>query len=134
MFEYSNHLNTRLVWYSNGRFVSGRQMVRNSNGGLKTGQKKLVYGPKCPVFEWSAKASDYYLKTRHPYCTPCTVFRWIRYSGVQYSNGHYNLTLHTCLETGYKKPVLLRLVLQIPSHITVTVLKKFLKMPKNAMC
>ena len=25
---YSNHLNTRLVWYSNGIFVSGCQMVR----------------------------------------------------------------------------------------------------------
>ena len=25
--EYSNHLNTGLVWYSNGRFVSGCQMV-----------------------------------------------------------------------------------------------------------
>ena len=39
-FLYSYHLNTGLVWYSNGRFVSGCQMVRYSNGGLKTGLKK----------------------------------------------------------------------------------------------
>ena len=38
--KYSNHLKTGLVWYSNGRFVSGCQMVRYSNGGLKTGLKK----------------------------------------------------------------------------------------------
>ena len=33
--KYSNHLNTGLVWYLNGRFVSGCQIVRLSNGGLK---------------------------------------------------------------------------------------------------
>ena len=27
-FEYSNHLNAGLVWYSNGRFVSDCQMVQ----------------------------------------------------------------------------------------------------------
>ena len=26
-YNYSNHLNTGLVWYSNGQFVSGSQMV-----------------------------------------------------------------------------------------------------------
>ena len=35
--QYSNHLNTGLVWYSNGRFVSGCQKVLYLNGGLKTG-------------------------------------------------------------------------------------------------
>ena len=48
---YSNHVNNGLVWYSNGRFVSGCQMVRYLNGGLKTGLKKTVYGPKCLVLE-----------------------------------------------------------------------------------
>ena len=57
--EYSNHLNTRLVWYSNGRFVSSCPMVRYLNGGLKTRLKKPVYGPKCLVFEWSAKSLDF---------------------------------------------------------------------------
>ena len=58
--EYSNHLNTGLVWYSNGRFaVSGCQMVWYSNVGLKTGLKKPVYGPKCIVLEWSAKSHDF---------------------------------------------------------------------------
>ena len=33
--QYSNHLNTGLVWYWNGRFVSGCQMVWYLNGGLK---------------------------------------------------------------------------------------------------
>ena len=35
--KYSNHLNTRQVWYSNGPQMSICQMVRFSNGGLKTG-------------------------------------------------------------------------------------------------
>ena len=56
---YSNHLNTGLVWYSNGSFVSGCQTVRYLNGGLKTGLKKPVYGPKCLVFKWSAKSCDF---------------------------------------------------------------------------
>ena len=30
--KYSNHLNTGLVWYSNGRKLSGLQMVWYSNG------------------------------------------------------------------------------------------------------
>ena len=34
-------------------------MVRYTNGGLKNWLKKLFYGPKCPVFEWSAKSSDF---------------------------------------------------------------------------
>ena len=38
---YSNHLNTQIVWYSNGRFVSDCQKVRYSNGGLKTELKKV---------------------------------------------------------------------------------------------
>ena len=40
--KYSNHLNTGLVRYSNGGFVSGCEMVLYSNGGLKTGLKKPV--------------------------------------------------------------------------------------------
>ena len=57
--QYSNHLKSGLVWYSNGRFVSGCQLVLYSNGGLKTGLKKPVNGPKCPAFEWSAKSCDF---------------------------------------------------------------------------
>ena len=40
---YSNHLNTILVWYSNGRFVSSCQMFLYLNGGLKTKLKKARY-------------------------------------------------------------------------------------------
>ena len=60
---YSNHLKTGQVWYSNGRCVSGCQMVRYSNGGLKTGLKKsVVYVPKCLVFEWSPKSHDFTIR------------------------------------------------------------------------
>ena len=38
--QISTHLNTRLVQYSNCRFVPSCQMVYYSNGSLKTGQKK----------------------------------------------------------------------------------------------
>ena len=37
-------------------------MVRLSNGGLKTGLKKPLQGPKCPVFEWSAKSCDFTIR------------------------------------------------------------------------
>ena len=56
---YSNHLNTGQVWCSNGRFVSGCQMVQYSNDGLKTGLKKPVYCSNCLVFEWSVKSCDF---------------------------------------------------------------------------
>ena len=64
IFRYSNHLNTRLVWYWNVRFVSGCQMVQSSNVGLKTGPEKKAFlwskissiGMVCQVmwlpFEW----------------------------------------------------------------------------------
>ena len=57
--HYSNHLNTGLVWYLNGRFVSSCQTVWYLNGGLKTRLEKPAYGPKCPVFEWFAKSHDF---------------------------------------------------------------------------
>ena len=36
-----------------------QQSHSNTNGGLKTGLKKPVYGPKCPVFKWSIKSRDF---------------------------------------------------------------------------
>ena len=42
-------------------------MVLYSNGGLKTGLKKPVYGPKCPAFKWFVKSRDYHLNTKHLY-------------------------------------------------------------------
>ena len=47
--------------------------------------KSPVYGPKCPVFKWSAKSRDYHLNTGHP---NWLAFRWIWYSGVRYSDGY----------------------------------------------
>ena len=43
---YSNYLNTGLVWYSNGRFVSGRQTVRDLKDGLTTRLKKVCLWSK----------------------------------------------------------------------------------------
>ena len=65
---------------------------------LIVGLKKPVCGPKCPVFEWSAKSSDF-TKFGLPlieYQTPILpVFRWIQYSGVWYSDGYcFNLNLN----------------------------------------
>ena len=34
-------------------------MVRFSNGGLKTGPKRVCLLPLCPLFEWSAKSHDF---------------------------------------------------------------------------
>ena len=52
--HYSRHLNTGLVWFSNGLKVSGCQMVQFLNVHLKTGQICPKTGQVCPVFEWSA--------------------------------------------------------------------------------
>ena len=57
--EYRNNLKSGLVRYTNGRFVSSCQTVRYPNGGLKTGLKKPVYGPKCLVLKCSAKPHDF---------------------------------------------------------------------------
>ena len=94
---YSDYLNTGLVWYSNSRFVSGCQMVRYLNGGLKTGLKKPVYGPKCPAFKWSAKSCDFTIQTPilsgiqtnlciRCYCVCATNYSKTRHF-VQYSTG-----------------------------------------------
>ena len=58
-FHHSNHLNIPLVWFYNGRLVSGCQMVWYSNSDLKTRLKKPVFDPKCLVFKWSAKSYDF---------------------------------------------------------------------------
>ena len=86
----SNHLNTRLVWYSNGRFVSGCQIFRYSNGGLKTRLKNPVYGPKCPVLESSAKSRDYHLKSDN---------HTVRDLGVRYSDCYCMWELYVFQET-----------------------------------
>ena len=76
--KFSNHLNAGLVWSSNGRFVSSCHMVQDLIGGLKTGLKKPVYCPKCPVFKWSARSPDF---------TIWILDNTVRYLGVGYSNG-----------------------------------------------
>ena len=45
-------MNIRLVQYTNGRFVSGCQMVRYTNGGLKTGLKKA-----CQRYLWDSNSN-----------------------------------------------------------------------------
>ena len=59
--------------------------MSNKNGGLKTRLKTPVYGPKCPVFVWSAKS---HVLTIWISDTQRLVFRWIRYLNVWYSDGH----------------------------------------------
>ena len=83
--HYSNHLNTRIVWYWNGSFVSGCQMVRYSNGGVKIGLKKPVYRTKYLLFKWSTKWPNF---TSWIPDTRCLVFKWIWFSGVWYSDGY----------------------------------------------
>ena len=48
---YINHLNTGQVWYLNGRFVSGCQMVQHSNDGLETRLKKACLWSKMSGFQ-----------------------------------------------------------------------------------
>ena len=79
---YSNRLNTKLVWYLNGRFVSGCQMVQYSNGGLKSGLKKACLGPKM----------SFHVTLPFGYRTPyCLVFRRIWYSSVECSDVYIHL-------------------------------------------
>ena len=60
--NYCNHLNTRLVWYSNDRFLYGCQMVRYSNGGLKKAclRSKMSGIQTVPQTTWI-----YHLNTGH---------------------------------------------------------------------
>ena len=59
-------------------------MVRYSNGGLKTGLKKVWLWSKISSI-WMVHSRLYHFNTGHPYCP---VFRWICYSGVWYSDGY----------------------------------------------
>ena len=72
LVQYSRHLNTGLVLFSNGSNMSGSQMVRFSNGIDIFDGHFGVCGPK--PFENQRLKSP--------------VFRWIRYSGVRFSNAY----------------------------------------------
>ena len=79
-------LNTRLVWYSNGRFVSGCEMVRYSNGDLKTRQKKAFTVQNVRY----SNGQPSHVTLPFEYLTPilfgiqmnllfkCSVFRWLQ--------------------------------------------------------
>ena len=84
----SNHLNTGQVWYSNGPNVSSCWIVRILNGGLKTRQKCLFYGPNGILMVRLVMWSDH-LKTGQKNvwkvkCLDfmCSVFRWLLYSWI----------------------------------------------------
>jgi hypothetical protein len=49
-YMYSHDLNTRPVWYSDARFVSGCRMVLFSNGLII-----IKAGYICQIFEWSKR-------------------------------------------------------------------------------
>ena len=79
VFRYSNHLKTGLVLYSNGRFVSGCQMVRYL-GGMKTVLKKACLWSKMSSIQMVHQVTWlYHLNAGHPYCPVfrCLVFRWL---------------------------------------------------------
>ena len=71
--RYGNHLNFGLVQYSNGRFVSGCQIVRFLNGGPKTGLKKSSLN--CNV--WSSFCSFSYSRL----CCAAVAFFYKREGG-----------------------------------------------------
>ena len=82
LLGYSNHLKTGLVWYSNGRFVSGYQMVQYLSGGLKTGLKKACLWSKVSsIWMFNHVTWLYHLNTGRPYYPVfrCLVFRWLLY-------------------------------------------------------
>ena len=90
LLNYSNHLSSGLVWYSNGWFVSSCQVVRYWNGGLITGLRKPSgIWMVCQVM-WL-----YHLNTVHPYCP---VFIRIHYSGVRYSDGYCRHTIYAMVD------------------------------------
>ena len=88
---YSNHLNTWLVWYSNGRFVSRCQMVR-----LKTGLKKDSWWSKMSGIQMVHQVTWFnHLNSRQLYYP---VFRWMRYShGYCNHFGHVGVKKMLCI-------------------------------------
>ena len=84
--NYSNYLNTYwLVWYSNGRFVSGCHMVWYLNGGLKSGLKKACWKSKMSGIWMVCQVTWlYHMNTWHPYCPlfRCLEFRWLLLSPI----------------------------------------------------
>ena len=113
---YSNHLNIGLIWYSNGRFVPGLQIVWYSNGGLKTGPKMSALWSKMSCFQivclvtWQIPSENWTFKS--------PVFRWIWYSGVQYSDGYCTVLVHSRCWCGGRSPnaIAAALHLQLTQH------------------
>ena len=88
ILDYSNNLKNRQVWYSNVPKMSGCQMFRLSNGGLRTGQRMSVLWQKFPVSEWSPWSRDQIIwKPDHKVFEKSIV--WI--SGVWFSDGYCSL-------------------------------------------
>ena len=54
-------------------------MVWYSNGGLKTWLNKPVFGPKCPVFYWSAKSHDFSMWIPDTSIQMNPRFKWLLY-------------------------------------------------------
>ena len=85
--HYSNLLNTGLVWYSNGIFVSGCKMGRYLTSGLKTGLKKACLWSKMSGIPMVHQVTWlYHLNTGHPCCSVfrCSVLRWLLYITLHY--------------------------------------------------
>ena len=62
----SNHLNTGLVWFLNGKFVSGCQWVWYLKNALKTGLKKSLL--MVQNVQYLISQPSHHLNTGHLYC------------------------------------------------------------------
>ena len=117
--KYSNHLNTRRVWYLTGPNIFGCQIVWFLIGGLKTGQKHMFEGLKClatrtfPFWFWMVRTMNQKrLTIRNP-----NTFRFWAPTELYTSTGrlewsHYFLFLSSKLSALRKvgTPLVLRLV------------------------
>ena len=93
--KYSNRLNTELVRYSFGRFVSNCQMVRYSNCGLKTRLKKACLWSEMSSIQMVDQVMWlHHLNTGHPYCR---VLRWLLYTTSLVFNSESVSTVKWCL-------------------------------------
>ena len=94
--EYSNHLNTKLVWYSNGRFVSCSQIVERWSENRT--EKACKWSKMSGIWMVHQVMWLYHLNTGHPYCPlfRYSIFRWL----LHYFSELFRRSLPKCLGGG----------------------------------
>ena len=114
--DYSNYLNTRQVWYSNGPKVSGCWMVQILNGSLKTmmvvwkPDKKCLIQVMVIIFDgFNNRPYEYRTVTHKPntlviwitdiwkveLCVCPCVFEWLSGESIGDSNSRLNLVRYS---------------------------------------